>query len=71
MTLGYGLKVPQIVLFIFGGVSDIEEGESSKDSHKESKIAIVSPMTSFVIAAVLGLFWWILISVAQTAMFFF
>jgi Zn-dependent protease len=63
VTLGDGLKVPQIVLFIFGGVSNIEEGEYSKDFHKEFKIAIVGPMTSFVIAAVLGLFWWILISV--------
>jgi Zn-dependent protease/predicted transcriptional regulator len=66
VALRYGLKVRQIVLFIFGGVSDIEEGESSKDFHKEFKIAIVGPMTSFVIAAVLGLSWWILISVAQT-----
>jgi Zn-dependent protease len=66
VALRYGLKVRQIVLFIFGGVSDIEEGESSKDFHKEFKIAIVGPITSFVIAAVLGLSWWILISVAQT-----
>ena len=66
VALRYGLKVRQIVLFIFGGVSDIEEGESSKDFHKEFKIAIVGPMTSFVIAAVLGLSWWVLISVAQT-----
>jgi Zn-dependent protease len=62
----YGLKVRQIVLFIFGGVSDIEEGDSSKDFHKEFKIAVAGPMTSFVIAAVLGLSWWIFISAAQT-----
>src|SRR5919199_1748817 len=66
VALKYGLKVRQIVLFIFGGVSDIEEGDSSKDFHKEFKIAIVGPITSFVIAAVLGLFWWILLSVVQT-----
>ena len=66
VALRYGLKVRQIVLFIFGGVSDIEEGDSSRDFHKEFKIAIVGPMTSFVIAAMLGLSWWILISVAQT-----
>jgi hypothetical protein len=29
VALKYGLKVRQIVLFIFGGVSDIEEGDSS------------------------------------------
>jgi Zn-dependent protease len=67
VALRYGLKVRQIVLFIFGGVSDIEEGESSKDFHKEFKIAIVGPITSFVIAAILGLAWWILTSVAQGA----
>jgi Zn-dependent protease/uncharacterized membrane protein YidH (DUF202 family) len=66
IALRYGLKVRQIILFIFGGVSDIEEGGSSKDFHKEFKIAIVGPMTSFVIAAVLGLSWWILILIAHT-----
>jgi Zn-dependent protease len=66
IALRYGLKVRQIILFIFGGVSDIEEGDSSKDFHKEFKIAIVGPMTSFVIAAVLGLSWWILILIAHT-----
>jgi Zn-dependent protease len=67
VALKYGLKVRQIVLFIFGGVSDIEEGDSSKDFHKEFKIAMVGPITSFVIAAILGLSWWILTSVAQGA----
>src|ERR687892_604993 len=55
VALRYGLKVRQIVLFIFGGVSDIEEGESSKDFHKEFKIAVVGPLTSFVIAGILAL----------------
>jgi Zn-dependent protease len=67
VALKYGLKVRQIVLFIFGGVSDIEEGDSSKDFHKEFKIAIVGPITSFAIAAILGLSWWILISIVQGA----
>ncbi len=67
VALKYGLKVRQIVLFIFGGVSDIEEGDSSKDFHKEFKIAIVGPITSFVIAAILGLSWWILISIVHGA----
>src|ERR687884_376832 len=68
MALKYGLKVRQIVLFIFGGVSDIEEGDSSRDFHKEFKISIVGPITSFVITAILGLAWWILTSVAQGAL---
>src|SRR5919202_4066285 len=65
VALKYGLKVRQIVLFFFGGVSDIEEGDSSRDFHKEFKISIVGPVTSFVIASVLWLSWWILTSVAQ------
>ena len=67
VALRYGLKVRQIILFIFGGVSDIEEGESSKDFHKEFKIAVVGPITSFVIAAILALAWWILLlTIPQT-----
>lgn len=60
VATSYGLKVRQIILFIFGGVSDIEEKseeDSSKDFRKEFKIAIVGPITSFIIAVVLGLFW--------------
>src|ERR687887_377924 len=67
VALRYGLKVRQIILFIFGGVSDIEEEESSKDFHKEFKIAVVGPITSFVIAAILALAWWILLlTIPQT-----
>jgi Zn-dependent protease/predicted transcriptional regulator len=56
----YGIKVRQIILFIFGGMSDIEEempggGEVSKDFRKEFKIAVVGPVTSFIIAGVLGI----------------
>lgn len=60
IALRYGIKVRQIILFIFGGMSDIEEempggGEVSKDFGKEFKIAVVGPVTSFIIAGVLGL----------------
>jgi Zn-dependent protease len=65
VALRYGLKVRQIILFIFGGVSDIEEGESSKDFHKEFKIAVAGPITSFVIAAILGSAWWLLLLVVS------
>ena len=58
VSLRYGLKVRQIMLFIFGGVSDIEEDEKiSKDFHKEFKIAVVGPITSFVIAGIFGISW--------------
>ncbi len=65
IALKYGLNVHQIILFVFGGVSDIEETpqeDSSKDFRKELKIAIVGPITSFIIAGVLGLSWLILSS---------
>ena len=55
----YGLKVRQIVLFIFGGVSDIEEEvQITKDFRKEFKIAVVGPITSFVLAAIFASVWW-------------
>lgn len=44
----YGLKVHQITLFIFGGVSYIEEeaNERKEDFRKEFKIAVIGPITS-------------------------
>lgn len=61
VAIKYGLKVRQIVLFIFGGVSDIEEEEKiTKDFRKEFKIAVVGPITSFGIAATLGSIWWVI-----------
>ena len=51
----YGLKVCQIILFIFGGVSEIDEEEKiTKDFRKEFKIDVAGPVTSFVTAATLG-----------------
>jgi Zn-dependent protease len=54
VALRYGLKVREIILFIFGGISVIEDQdeEASKDFRKEFKIAVVGPITSFVIAAI-------------------
>jgi len=74
LALRYGIRVRQIMLFIFGGVSDMEEedeeeweqegetrGPSKKDFRMEFKIAVVGPLTSFIIASVLALAWWILV----------
>ena len=59
MAIRYGIKVRQIVLFIFGGVSDIEDSdieEEPKEFHKEFKIAVVGPLTSFGLAGIFSLF---------------
>jgi Zn-dependent protease/CBS domain-containing protein len=62
IALRYGLKVRQIMLFIFGGVSDIDDEEISKDFRKEFKIAVAGPITSFTIAGILAALLWLLIS---------
>jgi len=47
-----GIEIPEITLFIFGGVSRLSQ--EPKDPVTELKIAIVGPLSSFVLAA---LFW--------------
>ena len=42
IALRYGIKVRQIILFIFGGVSEIPE--ETRDFRKEFKIAIAGPV---------------------------
>lgn len=49
---GYGMSVPRIVLFIFGGVSEISAEPPSAAA--EFWIAIVGPIVSFVLAAFFG-----------------
>src|ERR671921_862598 len=67
LSLKYGLGVRQIILFIFGGVSDIKE--ETKDYRKEFKIAVIGPITSFALAAIFGLAWLLLIQVGgETAL---
>ena len=57
MALRYGMKVRQIILFIFGGVSEIPE--ETRDFRKEFKIAIAGPAASFAIAGALAASWWL------------
>jgi Zn-dependent protease/predicted transcriptional regulator len=62
MATRYGIKVRQIVLFIFGGVSDIEE--EPRDFRKEFKIAVVGPLTSFGLAGIFSLSSFLIESIA-------
>jgi Zn-dependent protease/CBS domain-containing protein len=56
VALSYGMKVRQIILFIFGGVSDIQE--ETKDFRKEFRIAAAGPVASFAIAGIFAAIWW-------------
>lgn len=53
LAIRYGIKVNQIVLFLFGGVSDIA-GEL-KDYRKDAKMAIAGPLMSFAISGAFAL----------------
>jgi Zn-dependent protease/predicted transcriptional regulator len=56
VAIKYGINVRQIVLFVFGGVSDIE-GEP-KTPRKELEMAFAGPATSFILSAIFALLWW-------------
>ena len=49
------LKVDKIVLFLFGGVSQI--AEEPKSAKEEFKMAFAGPLISFILAGVFGIIW--------------
>jgi Zn-dependent protease/predicted transcriptional regulator len=51
----FGIRVRQIILFIFGGVSDIEE--EPHNPGKEFQIAFAGPATSFILSAIFAGLW--------------
>src|SRR6266702_7530497 len=53
-----GMRVRDITLFIFGGVSNI--GGEARSARDEFLVAVVGPLTSFVLA---GLFWAISVAI--------
>lgn len=59
LSIRYGIQVNQIILFIFGGISDIKD--ETKEFKKEFKIALAGPLTSFALS---GLFWILFIIVS-------
>mgnify|MGYP003362259227 CR=1 FL=1 len=62
IALKFGIKVRQIILFIFGGVSDIEE--ETRNPRKEFEIAFAGPATSFILSAIFAALWLIMSSAA-------
>ncbi len=48
-----GLEIPEITLFIFGGVAKM--GEEPRDPRVELRVALVGPLCSFVLAAFFAL----------------
>lgn len=60
-----GIPVRRITLFVFGGVSHLES--ESRTPREEFLIAIAGPVTSFVIAALLGALWAILTPIREPA----
>lgn len=55
VALHYGMRVPSIVLFLFGGVSQMA-GEM-RSPKQEFLIAIVGPLSSWVLALLFGAAW--------------
>ncbi|MGB2696911.1 MAG: site-2 protease family protein [Candidatus Zixiibacteriota bacterium] len=49
------LKVDKIVLFLFGGVSQI--AEEPKSAKEEFKMAFAGPLVSFILAGIFGVIW--------------
>jgi Zn-dependent protease/predicted transcriptional regulator len=56
-----GLPIARITLFFFGGVSEMSE--EPKNAALEVRMAAAGPLTSFLIAIVLGSFWYLTVLV--------
>lgn len=65
VAIRFGIKVRQIILFVFGGVSDI--GEEPQEFAREFKIAFAGPAASFVLAGIFAAAWWAASALAGNA----
>jgi Zn-dependent protease len=64
VAMRLGINVRQTVLFIFGGVSDIEEQEKEPGRKTnliklEIEIALIGPVVNFIMAGLFGISWWL------------
>ena len=53
----YGMRVPSITLFVFGGVSSL--GAEMRTAGQEFRVAIAGPLMSWLLAALLGAAWYL------------
>ena len=51
----YGLRVPSITLFIFGGVASL--ADDAETARQEFRVALAGPLMSFLLGGVFGLVW--------------
>lgn len=65
VALRYGISVKSITVFIFGGVSNLEREASS--ASQEFWIAFVGPAMSFLLAALCGAGWFLLVGESSHA----
>ena len=63
----YGMKVPSITLFVFGGVSNI--ASEMKTARQEFRVAIVGPLMSWVLALGFAGLWYVTPSGGVSAIF--
>ncbi len=63
----YGIRVRQIILFVFGGVSEIPE--EARDFRKEFRIAVAGPSMSFAIAGGFAGLWWLTVQSGASSQF--
>jgi Zn-dependent protease len=57
LALRYGYKVRSITLFVFGGVSEIEQ--EAKQPAAEIWIALIGPLSSYLLALFFGTIWYV------------
>ena len=53
----FGMRVPSITLFVFGGVSSL--GSEMRTAGQEFRVAIAGPLMSWLIAALFGAAWYL------------
>ena len=55
---GYGLRVPSITLFVFGGVAAL--ADESGNAREEFVVAVAGPLMSFLLSGLFGVAWLVL-----------